>query len=90
MMELLPVKRTLKYYAAGVVLLIFAGWLDYMAFSATITRGLEELAEFYSGISFASAFIIWGLDRARLAFEVWLSSRTTREPSSIPEPLLPE
>ncbi|MEN6370447.1 MAG: hypothetical protein ABFD64_00380 [Armatimonadota bacterium] len=85
--ELLPVKRALKYYLVGVVLLVSAGMLDVLALSALITRGIEELCELYSGISFASAFIIWGLDRARLAFEVWLSSRTIREPSSIPEPL---
>lgn len=91
--ELWPVRQAVRYYTAGVFLLLFAGAIDYLPYNLAtdlLPGGVEELAELFAGTSFAAAFVIWGLDRSRLALEEWLSSRMFREPVSSSEPLMTE
>lgn len=77
--EMRPFRKSVYFYIVGMFLLLLAGLMDYVPESIirrASLQGVEDLAEYFAGTSFSASFLLYGLDRTRLALMDWLVSLT--------------
>lgn len=75
--EIATVRSAARFYVLGLFLLMLAGAIDFLpkpVLQQRLPLGTEELGEYFSGASFAVAFLLYAVEQARLGLVNWLRS----------------
>jgi hypothetical protein len=88
--EMRPSKTAVRFYIAGVCLLVFAAAQDFFPKHITrpiVPRGVEELSEYFAGVSFVVAFLAYSVKCCQLALNrrlMVLSGETAAVSKQVP------